>query len=187
MPNAKKIMTELSSITKAFLDKETTKGFLAIAESFVNIVENENISTEQFYKDSHQILLELYVAGHKLEQINLKYSNAETEFEERDTEFYKNQNELIISKLGMECFYWEVFDPNYSKEDEPTQGWLVDDFADIYRDLKTELEKMNIGTDESVEDALWQMKWSFLYHWGHHCINALRCLHYLPYDGKIAM
>jgi hypothetical protein len=68
---------------------------------------------------------------------------------------------------------------------EPTQGWLVDDFADIYRDLKIELTKIEkIGTDEAVEDALWQLKWSFTNHWGQHCINALRALHYLWYDGK---
>jgi len=61
----------------------------------------------------------------------------------------------------------------------------VDDFADIYRDLKIELIKIEkIGTDEAVEDALWQIKWSFVHHWGQHCINALRYFHYLYYDGK---
>jgi hypothetical protein len=112
----------------------------------------------------------------------------------------RNQNQALISTLGKDCFYWEVFDPTYTEQDngqpgqdwkikdkEPTQGWLVDDFSDIYRDLKIEFEKIKIGTDEAIEDAFWQMKWSFINHWGHHCINALRYLHYLWYDGKLAM
>ncbi|WP_425529083.1 DUF5063 domain-containing protein [Leptospira levettii] len=35
-----------------------------------------------------------------------------------------------------------------------------------------------------VEDGLWNLKWSFIHHWGKHCIDALRYLHYLIYDGK---
>ncbi|TGL21037.1 DUF5063 domain-containing protein, partial [Leptospira levettii] len=38
--------------------------------------------------------------------------------------------------------------------------------------------------NEIVEDGLWNLKWSFIHHWGKHCIDALRYLHYLIYDGK---
>lgn len=62
---------------------------------------------------------------------------------------------------------------------------LSDDFMDIYVDLKKSLSQIDkIETDEAIENAFWQLKWGFSNHWGHHCISALRYLHYLNYDGE---
>ncbi|MBP5983751.1 MAG: DUF5063 domain-containing protein [Fluviicola sp.] len=191
---------KISQDIQTFLDKNSTKNFLKVAGYFIELIEEENISTEQFYRKAHGTLIDLYSCGHKLEQIELKYSSSDSDFGVLDDEFFKNKNQVLFSTLGKDSFYCEVFDPTYTEKEngqpeqgweitdkEPSQGWLVDDFADIYRDLKIEIEKMKIETDEAVEDALWQMKWSFINHWGQHCINALRYLHYLWYDGKISM
>ena len=166
-----------------FIDKQTTKDFLMSARQFVELLESINTSNEDFYKRAHLALSQLYATGQRFEEIKLKYSSAESNFDE-DTLFeQKNINQ--ISELGENSFYWEVFNPIYDKNEEPSQGWLVDDFSDIYRDLKIELSKIDkIGTDEAVEDAFWNMKWSYLNHWGQHCINALRAFHYLDYEGK---
>jgi hypothetical protein len=186
----------LSADIQTFLQKDSTKTFLKVAEQFIALIEADNISKEDFCRQAHTTLIDLYAAGHKLEIIELKYSSADSDFGKTDDEFFKNKNQTIISTLGEDAFYWEVFDPTYFEKDgtpgqgwqitdkEPTQGWLVDDFADIYRDLKIEIEKMKIGTDEAIEDALWQMKFSSRNHWGQHCINAIRALHFLWYDEK---
>lgn len=191
---------KISSEIQAFLDKDSTVNFLRIAGQFIELIEADNIPTKQFYNQAHGTLIDLYASGHKLELIALKYSSPDSDFGKADNEFFKNKNEALISTLGKECFYWEVFDPTYTEQvngqpgqgwkitdKEPSQGWLVDDFADIYRDIKIEFEKMKIGTDAAIEDALWQMKWSYIHHWGEHCINALRYLHYLCYEGKLAI
>ena len=175
---------------KTILDKETTQSFLKSARALIQIIENVDISKEDFYPLAHTNLIDLYSAGHKLEIIDLKYSNEDSKFDELNYEFYQAQNIALFSKLGEDCIYWQVFEPIYDNENEnkPVQGWLVDDFADIYRDLKTELNKIeNIGTDEAIEDALWQLRFGFYHHWGIHCVNAIRALHYLWYDGKQAM
>src|SRR5690606_9844233 len=144
----------------------------------VILLENDTISIEEFLPKIHTILLELYLAGHNLEEIELKYSSENTDFD-RDI-FIENKNVGLISKLGEDTFYLEIFDPTYEEEKEGVQGWLVDDFSDIYGDLKTELIKIDtIKTNESIEDALWTLKWGFSHHWGTHCINALRYLHFL--------
>lgn len=177
--------SRVSTDIQEFLDRGTTKEFLISARQFISLLETENISTTDFYKRAHLSLSQLYAAGHRLEEISLKYSNAITV--DRD-ELFENKNIAKISELGKDAFYWEVFDPIYDEDKEPTQGWLVDDFSDIYHDLKIELRKIDtIATNEAVEDALWQMKWSFLNHWGQHCISALRALHFLSYNGKHIM
>lgn len=180
---------KVSSDIQLFLDKESTKSFLKTVEKFIELIEAKNIPINEFYIEAHELLIELYANGHKLEQVDLKYADADTDFSKLDDEYFRNINQELIRTLGKDCFYHEVFDPTSTKNKtvQSVQGWLVDDFADIYRDLKIEIEKMKIGTNEALEDALWQMKWGFINHWGNHCINALRYLHYLRYDGKISI
>lgn len=135
-----------------------------------------------------------------MKTVELIYSSAESEFESIPQEQLTEQNSNLISSLGKDCFYWEVFDPTYTESDgkpgkgwkitdrEPSQGWLVDDVADIYADLKQELYKIDqIGTDEAIEDGLWQLKFGFTSHWGNHCVNAIRALHFIYYHGKTTM
>ena len=178
----------LSIDINAFLQKETTSSFLTCAQMFIDLLEKKEINKDNFLNQAHGLLIDLYLKGHRLEQIDLKYSNEKTDLEKVDKEFYKKQNQRLIELLGQDAFYREVFDPiNDKEEDEPVQGWLVDDFADIYYDLKTDLDKIIIGTDEAVEEALWNLKWSYLNHWGQHCVNALRALHFLTYEGKLTM
>jgi hypothetical protein len=188
----------LSPDIQEFLERPTTTAFLLFARQFVTLLETDIVDKANFLKRSHGALTDLYAAGHKLEEIPLKYSSADSEFD--GDEFFKDKTAIKIPDLGEDALYWEVFDPTYMEKDgqpgqgwkitdkEPSQGWLVDDLTDIYRDLKIELNKIDtIVTDEAIEDALWQMKWSFFHHWGSHCVNALRYLHYMCYDGKNIM
>ena len=174
----------LSTDIKEFLERPSTKNFLFAARQFVSLLETSNINKKIFYSKVHTALLYLYLVGHKLEQIELKYAVGRKGFK-REVEF-ENKNANLIAKLGAKALYWDVFNPTELEDNEEAlQGWLVDDFADIYRDLKVELIKIDhIGTDEAVEKALWRFKWGFANHWGNHCISALRCFHYLNYDGK---
>jgi hypothetical protein len=185
---------KLSADIKSLLENDSTKKFLLSAQQFVGLLENKELEKEVFYAKAHAALIDLYSAGHKLEPIGLKYSSHESNFDQNISSEYKNAD--LISGLGEQTFYWEIFNPNYYEKDgnpgkgweitdkEASQGYLSDDFADIYSELKTGLLQIDIGTDEAVEDALWQLKWSFIHHWGNHCIDALSYLHYLFYDGK---
>lgn len=180
---------------KEFLKRSSTETFLIAARQFVGLLETVNIDKEIFYRKAHTTLLNLYSAGYNLDQIKLRCLSKNKNFDRGA--IFENKNIELISELGLEAFYWEIFDPTYSEiegqpssswtitDREATQGWLVDDFADIYRDLKIELTKIDkIGTEEAIEDALWKLKWGFDHHWGKHCINALRYFHYLHYNGK---
>lgn len=166
-----------------FLAKSSTTNFLQCAREFIALLELDNIDSKEFYKRAHTALANLYASGQKLDEIELTYSRAEKNFD-RD-ELFENKHAYKISDLGGQTYYWEVFDTNYDKDADPVQGWLVDDFADIYRDLKIELNKIDkFGTNEAIEDALWIMKWSFKNHWGQHCVSALRAFHFLDDDGN---
>lgn len=181
-------MKQLSTEITELLNKKSTTDFLNAARQFVSLLENSYVNQEIFYKDSHKALSELYRRALSLETIELIYSEPDSKFKEINKDELRKINENLIFSLGKDCFYWKVFNPTYDKDKEPIKGWLVDDFIDIYADLKEELTKIDqIGTNESIEDALWQLKFGFNHHWGNHCIDAMRALHYLWYEGKVVM
>lgn len=59
--------------------------------------------------------------------------------------------------------YFEVFDA--TEHSEPCSGWLYDDVLDIHHDLRDAL-------------AHGDARFSFRTHWGAHCADALRALHW---------
>lgn len=165
---------------KDYLKLPSTTDFVVAARKFVTLLEDRAIEIEDFYRKSHLYLCDLYLAGFKLE---LRYP--ETEFEWDDSKLFDNKNAGVISSLGEEGVYKDIFDPVYDQESEPMQNWLESDFSDIYQALKINLAKIDkVGSNEAIEDAFWEFKFGFIHDWGNHCIDALRALHYLNYDGK---
>lgn len=185
---------KFSKDIQQFFTKPATVEFLRSARHFVSLLQQDDIDRSEFLHRAHSALAELYAAGHNLEIIPLKYSSHTSNFDRERLMINKDVG-LISQFEGI--FYWQVFDPTYSEHDgqpglgwkredkEASPGWLVDDFWSIYKDLEFELYKIDtISTDESAEDALWQMKFGFSHHWGNHCINALRYFHYWYYEGR---
>ncbi|MCA1629324.1 MAG: DUF5063 domain-containing protein, partial [Acidobacteria bacterium] len=68
--------------------------------------------------------------------------------------------------------YWDVFDP--LKEEQPVFNSLNDDLADIYRDVK---EGLTLFDQQYVVEAVWEWRFNFQIHWGHHLVGAQRALH----------
>ena len=174
-----KLLTDIQE----FLERDTTQNFLNAAHQFIELLELEIINRDDFFKRAHMALIDLYASGHKFEEIELKLEKKELDFNKSIS--FENKNLNQISTLGYDTKYRKVFNPINKNVHELIQGDIALDFEDIYCDLKNELEKMKIGTNEAVEDALWQMKFSFTMHWGNHCIDALRAMHYLSQDHQI--
>jgi hypothetical protein len=100
----------------------------------------------------------------------------ETNFEDSDRKHcltYDDWKRVLerFSHLPVEG-YWDVFDP--LKETESLWNSLADDLADIYRDIKECLLLFDAG---QVDEAVWQWRFNFLIHWGHHLTGAQRAIH----------
>ncbi|HXR32287.1 MAG TPA: DUF5063 domain-containing protein [Verrucomicrobiae bacterium] len=87
--------------------------------------------------------------------------------------------EFLKVKLGDFNLYWEVWDP--TKDSEAIRGSLADDFADIYRDLKEQLN-LSEAHEAQPEDNIWHWRVGYHSHWGKHAIDALRTIHFLLYE-----
>ena len=76
-------------------------------------------------------------------------------------------------------FYSEVFDPTITPPAEPVTGSLVDDLADIYRDVGGGLRAYERG-DRAA--AAWEWSFNLHSHWGAHATGAIRALHWWLVD-----
>jgi len=157
------------------------KYFREIAEQFFKLIEQETkLDNHEYRCQLHQSLSELYTQSWKLPNLDLQFdSDIKDQLKESNT---KDIGKKISEKLGENTIYYEVFDPFHPEEDEPTQGWLVDDLTDIYREIKNGILKIENGNPKYIEDGIWDIIFGRNSHWGNHAINALRALHYSNYS-----
>lgn len=175
----KKLAKDIQDLLKS----KPVKEFIKSAEHFISLVDNPRIKGKSFYRKSYIALADLYAKAVNLPNIKYFHHNEE---EEAYT-FKDNLNiKRLKAKLGKNIYYYNVFDPLNPDKDEPTQGWLFDDFHDIYHDINENIWIIkNIKNNREVETALFYIQNQFTYHWGPHCINAIRALHALKYDKEI--
>ncbi len=166
------------------LEHPSIQNFINAAKEYISLIEEEEsiISNDNFCMRVQELLIELYKYGWQLPTIELDESK---DSPDTDTEI-RDLSKSIGDRLGIGSYYWVQFDPTWTADPElPTLGCLIDDLSDIYKDIKSAYVLItHKPTKSSIESGLWDLHFSFHHHWGDHCINALRALHYLDYPGK---
>jgi hypothetical protein len=158
------------------ISTESFKRFIKSVREFCDFIENDAEGALSFLLSAESRLQNLYIGGRALPVIDLNH-NADFDDRMNKAEFEKRLN-FIAERLGNNRFYWHVFDPTKEEDIEAVCGDLLDDFGDIYKDLKNSLLLFDTGTSAEIESAAWTFKWSFDNHWSDHCINATYALHY---------
>jgi hypothetical protein len=69
--------------------------------------------------------------------------------------------------------YWEVFEPFAEEKPDPIYGSISDDLKDVWGDLKKGLSIFDSGKPNCIEDAVWNWRFLFGSHWGHHAAGAI--------------
>jgi hypothetical protein len=165
---------------------EVASRFASVARQFCNVIDSApNVDRIELLEQIYRILPQLIGEAMKLPDIHLGEDEGEGE-ESKESQSrarlrlsdaqWRQLHELLKTKLGDLNLYWEVWDP--TKDTKAIHGSLADDFADIYRDLK---EELNLGeTNQALsEDNIWHWRFGYYSHWGKHAIDALRTIHFL--------
>jgi len=111
--------------------------------------------------------------------------------------FFKDENEKFITesdwfrindafkvKFGTANDYLELYDEKYIESETPVPSSLAENMADIYQDLKDFLLLYQTGTQEVMNDAVWECRLNFENIWGQKLVNALKAIHKFIYSGK---
>jgi hypothetical protein len=162
---------------------EIAKQFASVAKKFCDAIESApNLDRTELLVQVYRILPQLISHAISLPRVELNDNESREKLRTKLSLSHAQWSELYQSlkiKLGDVNLYWAVWDP--TKESEAIHGSLADDFADIYRELKQDLDLG--GADEAVsEDNIWHWRFGYHSHWGKHAIDALRTIYFLLED-----
>jgi hypothetical protein len=138
------------------------------------------VSKDELLRQCLDILPPLYHAASRLPETELDDDDDPEGRELTHEQWAQIFNELL-GLLGEDHAYREVFDPTARDVEESLLGSLADDLADIYRDLRDNLNSWAEQGDRSPSHVLWLARFHWLHHWGCHAVDAIRYLHYLCY------
>ncbi|NMC41477.1 MAG: DUF5063 domain-containing protein [Bacteroidales bacterium] len=157
--------------------------FVASANEFCKYTErNAEIEGIELLKIYQRLLPFIYLKASLLPELEPFFGEGNEKFV-REEDWNKMHDELK-AKFGTADSYLEVFDERMSDSDTPVVASLAENIADIYQDLKDFLILYQTGTNEIMNDAVWECRMNFENYWGQKLLNSLRAIHRLVYSGE---
>ncbi len=161
----------------------TVVEFVASANEYCKYMERaEELEGEELLKILQRLLPFIYIKGSLLPELD-------PYFEEGNEKFVKEEDwnriyETLKQKFGTADAFLEVFDERMKESEAPVVSSLAENLADIYQDLKDFLILYQTGTNEIMNDAIWECRMNFENYWGQKLVNSLRAIHRLVYSGE---
>ncbi len=159
--------------------------FVTVAAEYCAMLENlSEYDKNRFVNKMQKLLPLLYLKASLLPKV--------AESEEGFMQNYVSENDWmalflgIKEVLGEDTDYLEVFDKRMQDSEAPIVVSLAENFADIYQDLRDFLTNFHLGTEEVINEALWQLQTHFADYWGQYTVNALRAVHHIIVQEKDA-
>ncbi|HLN56175.1 MAG TPA: DUF5063 domain-containing protein [Bacteroidales bacterium] len=157
--------------------------FVAVANEFCKYAERASeLKGDDLLKILQRILPLMYIKASLLPQL-------EPFFEDGNEKFVNEQDWISIhdtlrEKFGTADDYLEVFDDKMKDSEGPVTSSISENMTDIYQDIKDFLLLYQTGTDEVMNDAIWECRLNFESLWGQKLLNAMRAIHRFIYSGE---
>jgi hypothetical protein len=158
--------------------------FVAVANEYCKYMEHAGeIKGEELLKIMQRLLPLLYLKASLLPDFNPYFEDGNEKFV---TEFdWQRINGMLRKNFGSADDYLEVFDERSNEADGPVISSISENMADIYQDMKNFLLLYQTGTNEVMNDAIWECRLNFENYWGQKLVNALRAIHMFNYSGEM--
>ena len=158
--------------------------FVAVANEYCKYLEHAaEMKGEEILKIMQRLLPLLYLKAAMLPEFNPFFEDGNEKFVTESD--WQRINDFLRMRLGSADDYLEVFDERSSESDGPVVSSISENMADIYQDLKNFLLLYQTGTNEVMNDALWECRLNYENFWGQKLVNALRAIHMFAYSGDI--
>lgn len=155
--------------------------FVTVADQFCKHIERiSSYKSSEFLAVMQRLLPFLYVKAAIIPPF-------EPIFEEGNERFVKEEDwnaieSIISTKLGEFNSFEEPFDQTLHGAGEPAAGMVSEYIADLYQDLKDFLLQYRTGTEEVMNDAIWECSNNFETSWGKKLLSTLRAIHHIVYS-----
>jgi hypothetical protein len=151
------------------------ESFPQVAQEFCQFVEQAALDLrEPFIQQLFVRLARLCEVANRLPSVDP--GTADIEIDQKEIRAHAdecfNLSEKLRKVFGNLDSYWDVFDP--TRREEPVNGSLARDIAEICMDLKGALNLLGSGTD--LNDVYWQWRFDFRSHWARHAGSSLKVL-----------
>jgi hypothetical protein len=143
--------------------------FVDAARNFCTGCESplSNETASDICLELRSLLAEVYAAALKLPELEF------VDFPDPDGPTDEQRRAVWPRLKALPIEFYNMFYVPTELESTPLMGWLYDDLQDIYCDLQEGFWLFNRGY---LEGAVWQWRFSFQFHWGHHAANAIYAL-----------
>jgi hypothetical protein len=157
--------------------------FVAVANEFCKYAERASgLKGDELLKILQRILPLMYLKASLLPQLNPFFEDGNEKFVTESD--WVNIHEILREKFGTADDYLEVFDEKMKESESPVLSSISENMSDIYQDIKDFLLLYQTGTDEVMNDAVWECRLNFETFWGQKLLNSLRAIHKFIYSGE---
>lgn len=157
--------------------------FVAVANEFCKYSERASeLKGDELLKILQRILPLLYLKASLLPQLNPFFEDGNEKFVTESD--WNRIHDVLREKFGSVDDFLEVFDDKMKDSEGPVVSSISENLADIYQDIKDFLLLYQTGTDEVMNDALWECRLNFEGIWGQKLLNSMRAIHKFIYSGE---
>jgi hypothetical protein len=157
--------------------------FTAAANEFCKYAEHAGeMKGDEMLKIFQRLLPYLYLKASLLPELEPYFEDGNEKFV-TETDWFR-LHDILKEKFGTADDYLEVFDEKINESEDPVISSISENIADIYQDLKDFLLLYETGTQEVMNDAVWECRQNFENFWGQKLANSLRAIHKFIYSGE---
>ncbi|HBE40558.1 MAG TPA: DUF5063 domain-containing protein, partial [Bacteroidales bacterium] len=157
--------------------------FVAAANEFCKYAEHASeIKGDELLKILQRLLPFLYIKASLLPVLEPVFEDGNQKVvTEAD---WNRVHEAFRKQFGSADDYLELSDKKINESEDIVPSGISEDMADIYQDLKDFLIPYQTGTDEVMNDALWECRMNFENIWGQKLVNSMKAIHRYIYSGE---
>ncbi len=157
--------------------------FTAAANEFCKYAEHAaELKGDELLKIFQRLLPYLYLKASLLPALEPYFEDGNEKFV-TEADWFRI-HDTLREKFGTADDYPEVFDEKFNYSEGPVASSLSENLSDIYQDIKDFLLLYQTGTQEVMNDAVWECRQNFENFWGQKLVNALRAIHKFIYSGE---
>ncbi len=157
--------------------------FVAVANEYCKYTEHAGeLKGDEILKILQRLLPLMYLKASLLPALEPFFEDGNEKFV-TESDWNRIHNSFR-EKFGTANEYLDIFDDRLSESEILVPSSLAENMADIYQDMKDFLLLYQTGTQEVMNDAIWECRMNFENIWGQKLVNAMRAIHKFIYSGE---